>query len=302
MEATSAWPELNKSVSVGGGDNQLNEASDYPDTSVWKKLKVHRPDMDDVSEAPSAWRRLDKPRRRAYLEGDETDSKCKIEVGRLLDERTFWLTKSGSKFVSTGLDPLKNNEPTLQVRNRVHSKYISFRLPELEELLSSIPKILQSIEDIPYKADENSDPFVSADDKYKIIAELRNYNVLLLPYRVVKFRHNVLSVSVFDNVCMCIDTLKVFARMGEHFICQLYELRRRSTQVPRMEYFASELATKVVRDNGGTVNDECAFYVIKESCNDNCIAHDLYIKYYHHLLKEVDRIVAHMQTYNNYDF
>lgn len=287
MEATSAWPELNKSVSVV---KQLNGTSDYNEVPPTKKM-ASTSDWPEIPE--TEWSEIPKLRRKQPTRDARMDTRCKAEVGRLLGERTFLLTKSGSKFVSTGVDPLAFNEPMLHVRNRVVTGYISFSQEEFEQFLTCLPDILQSMEDVPHQEDETN---------YKTIAELKSYTVLLLPHKTAKFRHNSLESSSFDNVCMSAETLKVFVRMGDHFLNQLDELKRRRTLFPRIEYFASELATNVVRDNGGIVNDECAFYVIKEICNNSYNVYDLYAKYYYHILREVDRIVKHMHVYNNYNF
>lgn len=276
---------MSKSVSASAVNQFKRPADDHPEAPSAKKMMASASDQPDRSE-------LHNTHREQPMSDAKLDSRCKSEIGRLLGERTFLLTKSGSKFVSTGVDPLAYNEPILQVRNRLLSSYISFTLWEFEELLTSLPSIMESIEDVPYEDDEG---------EYKTIAELKNYNVLLLPFKVAKFRHNLLPFSSFNNACMSIETLKVLDRMGDHFLVQLYELKRCNTLFPRMDYFAAELATKVVRDNGGSVNEECSFYVIKNICNDNYNAHDLYTKFYHHIIREVGRIVHHMNTYNNYN-
>lgn len=298
---------MNKSVSVSAV-SLLNGVGEAPTT----KKTVFTPDRSN-SEGPPAkkmastpdwpemehitdaeWMELHKLRKKPAPRDAKTDIRCKAEIGRLLGVRTFMLTKSGSKFVCTGVDPLGFNEPTLQVRNRVVSGYISFSQPEFEEFLTCLPNILELIQDVEREEDE---------DNYKIIATLQSYNVTLLPYRVAKFQHTSLPSCPFDDVCMSIDTLKVFTRIGTHLLDQLHELKRTKTMYPRMDFFAADLALKVVRDNGGTLSDECVYQFITDNYN-RCTytAHELFINYHHHLVREVNRIVTHMNTYNDYSF
>lgn len=274
-------------------------ASDLLDTeSVTLKTASKRPKMDFESVSMKTTSKRSKMDNiyntgwgpKTIATEPEMDIKCKAEYGRLLEERTFLLTLSASKYIVTGLDPLGFNEPRLYIRHRVYSGYIGFDTKSFEDFLFCLPKLLDSIEDVPEEQDE---------DPYKVIMQLNSYDVLLLPHKVVKFRNNSYPTSAYHSMCLALDTLKVFTRMGNHFLKQLHELQGRKALFPMMEYFAADVATKVVRENGGVLSDDCAWAVIKDIYNDDFNAHDLYTRFYHHMRREITRIVDHMQTYNN---
>lgn len=245
------------------------------------------PEMDNITD--SEWRELDPPRGEQYRPSPALDHKCSLEKGRLLCERTFPLTKSGSKYVATGVDPTAYNEPLICIRQRVFSGYISFDTAEFEEFLSLLPQVLDAIIDVP--AEDN-------EDMYKVIAELKSYHVLLLPHYVVKFQH----ASMSSNICLAADTLRVFTHIGVHLLTHLAELKEERRALPRMDLFTMDLAQRVVRDSEGTLNDNTAHQVIRDTYHDNYNAYELYYRYHHHVHREVARLVFHMQMYNNYDF
>lgn len=248
--------------------------------------------------SPSDWVKIDRAEDQAKKQHSDSSLpiptyKLSREETRLIDERTFLLTKSGSKFVSIGIDPTSFNEPMLRILHRVCTGGVSFNIRELEELLASQQQILDGIVDTAKMDDE---------DKYEILAKLISYDVLLLPNRTVKFRHTSKPQSSYDHVCMVDDTLKLFMCMGTQFLGKMLELRERRNKYPRLDLFTSDLACRVIQDSLDSLNDICARAVIKENYNDLFTTHELYSKFYYHIQKDVQRKVQHMRDYNNYNF
>lgn len=252
------------------------------------------PEMDSISD--SEWSELHKLCRKSPIKDPKIDTKSKAEVGRLLGERTFLLAPDGSKYIAIGINPIPFNEPELQIRHRVLSDYISFSQSELGQFIDCLPQLLKSIEEEEDVTHEEN------EEQYEIIVKLESYDVMLLPHRTVKFRPISMPSCSFDNMCLAFDALKVFTRMGDHFLSQLHELKRRKTLFPSIDYFARELADRLVRFNSGGWSDSYAYDMIQQQYNNNFAAYDLYTRYYNHIQKEVSRMVCHMQTYNDYNF
>lgn len=211
--------------------------------------------------------------------------KCGMEKGRLLCERTFPLTRCGSKYVAIGVDPVRYNEPTLCIRG-TNNRGVIFYIPEFEEILSKLPQILEAITE------------VMREGQYKVLAESTSHQVMLLPHKVVKFQH----VSVLSSICLAEETLRVFVHLGGHFLALLVELREKWRVIPRMDLFAAAMAERVVKDSEGALNDECAHRVIRDTFMNSYNAYELYYKFYHHVHYEAARIVWHIKTFNNFNY
>lgn len=210
------------------------------------------------------------------------DNRCDAETLRLLDERRFPLTRSGSKYTSIGVDPIPFNEPVLRIRQRMTSGHISFDITEFEEFLAKLDEILNSIEDVDSPSG-------------KTIASLKTYDVILLPHRVIKF-----SNGSDSNLCLVVDTLRVFTYMGRLFLSQLYELKKRVRQFHQFEFFAVNLATATVRASEERLNEQIVFKVISELYSNSFSIYEMYSKFYYHVHREVAKIVSHMQERNTF--
>lgn len=206
----------------------------------------------------------------------------------MLDERTLHLTKSGSKAVCIGVDPLTYNEPTVRIRGSGCAA--SFNMCEFQELVTELPRIMSQIRD---EAERGPD-----DRFYRVIGVLNCYDAVLRSRRVVKFKHN--SGSEPENVYLAEDTLKTLLQLGAHILEVLRQLKERD--YPRFCVFTTDLAYIVMDEKLDFLTDERVYKVIEDKYNNDYLAIELYTKYHNSIVKEVSRLVDHMLTFNNYDF
>lgn len=275
--STSSEPAPKKMTSVPAafGLDEDTQMTALPPLRQWKPTTTF--DVESISRRISC-----------------NDHRIEQEGTRLLDERTFPLTRSGHKYVCICVDPTFFNERMLKINHRLYSSSVSFNTSEFEEFLTVLPRLLQSIKDVP---EEDS------EDKYEKIADLSSYDVIQLPHRVVKFRHTSLSSIFADSLCFAEDTIRVFEYMGLQFLTKLMELREIKFRYPQMEHFTNDIATKMGPvNNFQELSDTVVFEVIREYYNDNYFLYELYSKFYYTVHKEVQRKTKHMFDYNNYNF
>lgn len=221
--------------------------------------------------------------------GPQGSSRTRAEQTRLLDEKTLLLTKSGSKLVTVGVDPLAYNEPTVRMLNQKTRTGASFTKYEFEQLITALPRILSQIEDTEV-----------VDGVHKIIGELKSHDALLLPNRVVKFRN--VSSAEDESVYLAEESLRTLLRLSSHLLTVLREMKESESFFPKLNQFAASLACTVFERKIDVLTDDIVYAEIAEKYNNDLLMVELYTKYYYSVHEEMWRLHDHMLNFNNYNF
>ncbi|RZC37555.1 hypothetical protein BDFB_009488 [Asbolus verrucosus] len=124
---------------------------------------------------PDQWNNIEQEMVRV-VEEVEIEETLKLQRGlqneeyRLLDEIIYPLTKSGSKFLSVGVLPLKDFTPVLRICNPQLTAAVLFELADFEEFLVKLNKLVMIVKNVT---------------KDCLLDELKNYNILLSPHQVL---------------------------------------------------------------------------------------------------------------------
>lgn len=74
-------------------------------------------------------------------EADKLERQITNERHRLIHETVYPITKSGSKFLSVGVNPFEDYAPTLKIYNPEQTAAICFSIETFEEFLNKLEKI-----------------------------------------------------------------------------------------------------------------------------------------------------------------
>lgn len=206
---------------------------------------------------------------------------------RLINESSFPLNHSGSKYVTVGVDPFTGYTPLIQVMQLNSTKVVCFDIADYEHFLLAVGRLLDNLENSEENHHQGSDVLMD---------QLRNYNVYLTYRGTIKFSYVHGGDNHISDMCMMKETLKMFTHIGNHILEIARQLNTK--QYPDYGYFVTDLACAFTESCSEP--DKIIFDVIKSKYENNNDLIELYCKFMRTIKEEIIVKSDYLNEYNRY--
>ncbi|KAJ3654290.1 hypothetical protein Zmor_013486 [Zophobas morio] len=215
--------------------------------------------------------------------------KIRNEKYRLLNERVFPLTKSGSKFVSIGVQPLRDYEVVIKLHNPQLTSAAWFVKDEFGELVKKLREYMPLVRNV------GCDMF---------LCDIGKYSVYVCKNRVIKFEP--VNEDVYEPLHLSVDTVQTFLSLSEFFSSLLEQFSIQRRVFPKYDAFIDSTVFEIMGDDNNNVRDDRTFEQtalhIINSFQNNQILYEIYLKMPCTFKHHVQSRIAYCKEHNTYNY
>lgn len=240
---------------------QLIQEGCYTTTSILKK-------KENSLQASSS----------THLDDTRKDTCCNNEAGRikrnmkyekvrLVDQDTYNLNNSGTKYVSIGLDPLSDFECVLRICRAAHTEFISLNMHQFEEFVVKLPMLINELEN-----DSGNDIILDTVGPYSLYSSINN---------VLVFKQG--NIPKIFLALSSLRTFQLFTELYRQTMDNKINDVNIVTEFCTIDYFSNFILNELYCDRFLKFNIETCTDLIRRKYNNSPHMYELLVKYYHHI-------------------
>ncbi|XP_068913500.1 uncharacterized protein [Tenebrio molitor] len=208
------------------------------------------------------------------------------EKFRLLDEAILPLTKSGSKFVSVGIQPFRDYEPVIKMYNPTLTAAVTLDRREFDEF----------VEKMAHTETKTRDP-------ESTLFRTNRYEVIVKKNDILQFKP--LFNDVYQPLFLKYDTIMSLIKMKEFFVDMLVQRGLKQKELPHYDQLVTSVALHLLESDDGWDTDKKiengVFSVIRETYKNEPAFWEMCLKTPTTLKVHIKRRCNYFAEYNIYN-
>ncbi|KAJ3651485.1 hypothetical protein Zmor_017523 [Zophobas morio] len=217
------------------------------------------------------------------LEKEKLRRKVTNEKYRLVDETILPLTRSGSKFISIGMQPFKDYEPVIKMYNPSLTAAAVFNHQEFIEFLEKLEVTEDKIRDIP---------------KDVMLFETRKHDVILKKGMVLQFK-STSEEDVYQSLFLQHATIGTLLALKKYFLGHLRQRAFKQKLLPDYDQFVTNVALHLMEHGNSDSDkgvDKAILTIIQDTYEHDPMLYDMWMKTPYTIKSHIEKKLSHFRS------